>query len=296
MLVAANDPGDEYVLGRIQASFPTREVEVRVALAEDILSFIRDFLNNEPQHLIGNERTGLAYWRNTMARWRTRLACYRTDFAIARTHLGSLRWGLGLIAFGRALLTMHKHDPLYLLYWLMIVAGFLLIAIGIVIYFRLRQSVVSPPRYQTLVEVTAASLYFLENYQFVQNKRPDWTRKRTMLSRLSDLLPSSCVFIEPSRDNKVRSYLAHERTALAAQRTVFGCYRTVYARARTGLSFIRTGVSFSSIGLGLLQYFSRSALNVLDGFIVLAGILMVVDGIAWYWPVRKEHREAPQYV
>lgn len=295
ILVAAADPCDPSQRSRIESLFPDLKIEMKVALSEDISSFIQDFLNNEPAHIVGNERTGLAYWRNTMARWRTRLACYRTDFAIARTHLGSLRWGLGLIAFGRTLLNIHKHSHLVPLYWAMIVAGFLLIAIGIVIYFRLKQSVVSPPNHHTLVEVTAATLYFLEDYQFVEKKMENSTRKQTMLSRLSHLLPDSCVFIDPSRDNKVRSYLAHERTALAAERTVFGCYRTIYARARTGLSFIRTGVSFSSIGLGLFEYFGRSSLNLLDCFIVFAGILMILDGIVWYWPIRKEQREAPVY-
>jgi uncharacterized membrane protein YidH (DUF202 family) len=152
----------------------------------------------------------------------------------------------------------------------------------------------SPPRPQTLVEVTAATLYFLEDYQFVPKKKGSYSARRTMLSRLSDLLPNSCVFIQNSPDNKVRSFLAHERNSLAAQRTVLACYRTIYSRARTGLSFIRTGVGFISIGLGLIQYFGLSLLTILDCFVVLGGALMVADGIVWYWPVRKEQREAPE--
>jgi hypothetical protein len=33
-------------------------------------------------------------------------------------------------------------------------------------------------------------------------------------------------------------------------------------------------------------------LNIVDAFIILAGLLMVVDGIFWSWPVRKENYEA----
>jgi len=98
--------------------------------------------------------------------------------------------------------------------------------------------------------------------------------------------------IERSRDNKPRSLLAHERNLFAAQRTIAACYRTIYSRARTGLSFIRTGVSFASVGVGLITYFGASMLNMVDAFIILAGVLMVVDGILWSWPVRKENYEA----
>jgi uncharacterized membrane protein YidH (DUF202 family) len=111
-----------------------------------------------------------------------------------------------------------------------------------------------------------------------------------MLARLADSLPA-CVFIEPSLDNKVRSSLAHERTSLAGQRTVAACYRTIYARARTGLSFIRTGAAFTSIGLGLMKYFGMGMLTILDATLIIAGLLMIVDGVLWYWPARLEQDE-----
>ena len=174
----------------------------------------------------------------------------------------------------------------------MIVAGVLSVLFGVVSYFKIKKSRLSPPKHQTLVEVTSATLYFLESYRFAERKHYECTTRDTMLCRLADLLPNSCVYIEPSVDNKVRSYLAHERTSLAGRRTVFSCYRTIYARARTGLSFIRTGISFVGIGLGLIQYFGLSLFTILDTVIVLAGVAMAVDGAIWYWPVRKEHCEA----
>ena len=292
LIIATNNPLDSQVLMEVKRYFPSRDYEFRVALNEDIRGFIQDFLNSVPEHIIGNERTGLAYWRNTMARWRTKLACYRTDFARARTHLTLLRGGLGLTTIGRTLLHVRTVESLVPFYWLMIISGLGVVLFGLTTYFKTKSSILRPPRHQTLVEVTGATLYFLEGYQFAEKRPPDAASKRTMLARLADSLPTYCVFIGPSLDNKVRSSLAHERTSLAGQRTVAGCYRTIYARARTGLSFIRTGGAFTSIGLGLMKYFGMGMLTILDAMLIIAGLLMIVDGALWYWPARLEQDEA----
>ena len=292
LIIATNNPLDSQVLMEVKRYFPSRDYEFRVALNEDIRGFIQDFLNSVPEHIIGNERTGLAYWRNTMARWRTKLACYRTDFARARTHLTLLRGGLGLTTIGRTLLHVRTVESLVPFYWLMIISGLGVVLFGLTTYFKTKSSILRPPRHQTLVEVTGATLYFLEGYQVAEKRPPDAASKRTMLARLADSLPTYCVFIGPSLDNKVRSSLAHERTSLAGQRTVAGCYRTIYARARTGLSFIRTGGAFTSIGLGLMKYFGMGMLTILDAMLIIAGLLMIVDGALWYWPARLEQDEA----
>ncbi len=292
VIIAASDPGDSVLISEIKEALPAEEYEFRVALREEILFFIQDFLNDQPNHLVGNERTGLALWRNNMARWRTKMACYRTDYATTRTCLSALRGGLTLITIGTMLLRLRAASPLAPLYPLLIVAGVGFVSLGLFSYFRIKRSVLRPPRPQTLIEVTAATMIFFDNYQFVVQTPPVASMKSTMLCRLADILPNSCVFIEPSRDHKVRSALAHERTSLAAQRTVLGCYRTLFAMARTGLSFIRSGISFASISIGLMSYFGLSLFSIVDLAVLLAGIAMAVDGVFWYWPVRKEHREA----
>jgi uncharacterized membrane protein YidH (DUF202 family) len=279
------------MMSEVKNLIPAAKYEFRIALEEDIQYFVQDFLNGPPQHLIGNERTGLAFWRNTMARWRTKMSCYRTDFAKTRTNLSLVRGGLKIIFIVEALMHFHHGGALiYYLYWGLIAIGVFLVIFGLSIYQRTKKSFMSPPKHQTLVEVTAATLYFLENYQYTQKKPENPPLRKTMLARLASLLPTCCVFIDPSPDHKVRSYLAHERNSLAAQRTVASCYRTIYARARTGLSFIRTGVFFVSIGLGLIEYLS---LNALNAFLVASGIWMMMDGVRWYWPVRKEQSEFP---
>ncbi len=290
--VAARNPRDPIMMEEVGRCFEAKKFEFHVALARDISYFIQDFLNSDPEHLVGNERTALALWRNTMARWRTKLASYRTDFASVRTYLSLLRGGLTLMIIGRTLLRSGKAIDLATVYWIMIAIGLTLILIGLLNYHRIRKSIFRPPRHGTLVEVTAASLYFLEGYQFVEKERPHGQEGNTMLARLLDSVYRTETVIEPSYDNKPRSKLAHERNLYAAQRTIAGCYRAIYSRGRTGLSFIRTGVSFASVGIGLVEYFGLSMLNMVDAFIIMAGVLMIIDGILWSWPVRKENYEA----
>jgi len=73
--VAASNPRDPAIHEEIRKYLKTQTYDIRVALSEDIQWFILDFLHARPGYLVGTERTGLAFWRNTMAQWRTRLAC-----------------------------------------------------------------------------------------------------------------------------------------------------------------------------------------------------------------------------
>jgi uncharacterized membrane protein YidH (DUF202 family) len=294
VIIAVNNPQDPEVLNEVKKMFDAERYEFWVALREDIQWFIQDFLHAKPGYLIGTERTGLAFWRNTMAQWRTRLACYRNDMAKARTSLACLRWGFGLIAILITLIRLHTTGALSFFYWIFIVAGFSFAFFGLSSYLKIRKSRIKPPEHQTLVEVTSATLHFLENYHFIENTGIKTETKKTMLARLDEFLLKHCTILYPSPASKERTHLARERNVLAGQRTVAACYRTIYARARTGLAFIRTGVSFSSFGLGLIKYFGFSLLTIFDSILVLVGILMIIDGALWYMPVRKEQAEIPR--
>jgi uncharacterized membrane protein YidH (DUF202 family) len=293
VVIAANDPSDPVVHEEVKKFIKADKYEFWAALGEDVQWFIQDFLHAKPGYLIGTERTGLAFWRNTMAQWRTRLACYRTDLAIGRTYLSFLRWGLGLIAISDTLMRAHKSGPFFYLYVIM-AGGFLLAFFGLSGYLEIRKFRIKPPGEQTLVEVTAATVLFLENYHFVQDTGTYIPAKQTMLARLGDFLADHCTILYPSPSSRERTHLARERNVLAAQRTVAACYRTIYARARTGLAFIRTGVSFAGLGLGLMHYFGFSLLTAIDSLLISAGILMIIDGWLWYMPVRKEQAEVPR--
>ncbi len=296
VVVAANNPESPAVREEAGKYLNAENLEFRVALEEDIRWFIQDFLHAKPGLLIGTERTGLAFWRTTMAQWRTRLACYRTDLANARTGLAFLRWGLGTAAIANTLLKNKNVSNSPHIYIGVLILGLAICSYGLPVYLKVRKSRISPPGNQTIVEVTAATLIFLENYHFIEETGVRPETKGTMLSRMSDFLADHCTILYPSPSSKVRTMFARERNVLAAQRTIAACYRTIYARARTGLAFIRTGFSFLSIGLGLLVYFGVGLFTVIDILLVLAGTLMFIDGILWYMPVRKEQAEIPRSI
>lgn len=294
VIIAARNPNDPVVLDEAEECFPEQRHEFVVALGEDIQWFIQDFLHAVPGRLIGTERTGLANWRNTMAHWRTRLACYRNDLAKARTDLAFLRWGLGFIALADTLIRLNRPGSPLVLYQMMIAAGMALVVFGLSGYLRIRKSRISPPQQQTLVEVTAATLHFLEDYHFISQGYTGTPAKTTMLGRLGDFLACHSTILYPSPASRERTHLARERNVLAGQRTVAACYRTLYARARTGLAFVRSGVAFLSLGLGLMKYFGVSAVTALDFLLIVAGVGMTIDGAKWYLPVRKEQAEFPR--
>jgi len=294
VVIAAVAPDDPDFLAAVTEVLGSGRYEFRVTLPDDITWFIQDFLHAKPGELIGTERTGLAYWRNTMAQWRTRMACYRTDLAKGRTALAVARAGLALTTIADTLLRSGKFQAGAVLPPLVLALGLALVGIGTPIYLRIRRSRLTPPRDQTLVEVTAATLTFLEDYHFsVTDHSAPKARKATMLARLGDFLANYSTIIYPVPASRERTHLARERNVLAAQRTIAGCYRTIYARARTGLAFIRTGVSVLGVGLGLMSYFGLGVNTPFDLILILVGVLMIIDGLRWYLPVRREQAELP---
>ncbi len=294
--IAARYPDSPDVLAEVKKYVKAEAYEFRVALIDDIKWYIQDFLHEKPGCLIGTERTGLAYWRNTMAQWRTRLAGYRTDLAKARTGLAFQRWGLGTLALANTLLHSKDTSASPYLYFVLVSVGAVIFFFGLPGYMRIRRSRMTPPGHYTLVEVTAATLPFLENYHYLEDTGTKSPTKGTMLARLGDLLSDHCTIFYPSPSSRVRTQLARERNVLAAQRTIAACYRTIYSRARTGLAFMRTGFSFMSIGIGLISYFGLGILTSFDLYLVVVGLLMFADGVMWYMPVRKEQAEVPRSI
>jgi uncharacterized membrane protein YidH (DUF202 family) len=295
VVVATVDPEAADLEKKVQEVFGAGPYEFRATLPDDIVWFEQDFLHAPPGELIGTERTGLAYWRNIMAQWRTRMACYRTDLAKARTALSVGRAGFALTAIAETLWRSNEFKIDGMLFLGMLTLGLLLIIISAPIYLRVRRSRMTPPRDQTLVEVTAATLSFLENFHFPSlPATPSKPSKSTMLARLGDFLADYSTIIYPVPASRERTYLARERNVLAAQRTIAACYRTIYSRARTGLAFIRTGVYFISISIGLLSYFGLGGNTPFDLILMVVGVLLIIDGLLWYMPVRREQAELPR--
>jgi uncharacterized membrane protein YidH (DUF202 family) len=294
VVIAARNPQSPAMRDDVKKHIKADGYEFRVSLDSDIQWYIQDFLHARVGLLIGTERTGLAFWRNTMAHWRTRMACYRTDMAKARTGLAFLRWGLGTIALSNALLKSKSIAFHPALYFAVLAIGIAISFYGLPVYLNVRKSRMTPPGHQTLVEVTGATIQFLENYHFIENTGYQQESQGTMLARMGDFLADYSTYLSPTPSSKTRTMFARERNVLAAQRTIAGCYRTVYARARTGLAFIRTGISFLSIGIGIISYFGFGVLTSFNLWLIAAGLLLVIDGTLWYWPVRKEQAETPR--
>ncbi len=99
--------------------------------------------------------------------------------------------------------------------------------------------------------------------------RTELAEKRSGLARIRTLLA------------KNRSFLAEKRTSMAQQRTTL-------AKARTHLAFIRTGVALVALGSALTRYFGLGWWTIMDGSILVLGIIMVGMGIYFYLPARKE--------
>lgn len=296
VVIAARTPESPAMREDVKKHVRADRYEFRVSLVADIQWYIQDFLHAKVGLLIGTERTGLAFWRNTMAHWRTRMACYRTDLAKARTGLAFIRWGLGTVALSNVLLQSKNVSSNPYLYFSVLSAGIAIFFYGLPQYLNVRKSRMTPPGHQTLVEVTAATIQFLENYHFIENTGVRKETQGTMLARMGDYLADHSTYLGPTPSSKTRTMFARERNVLAAQRTIAGCYRTIYARARTGLAFIRTGMSFLSIGIGIISYFGFGVLTSFNLWLIAAGLLMLVDGALWYWPVRKEQAEIPRGV
>jgi uncharacterized membrane protein YidH (DUF202 family) len=89
-----------------------------------------------------------------------------------------------------------------------------------------------------------------------------------------------------------RRFFAIDRTDLAEERTFLAVFRTKMARARTGLAFTRTGVSFVGLGVLLIRQFPPGAWSIFYGALILAGLLMFLEGARWYLPGRRAGTES----
>ncbi len=87
---------------------------------------------------------------------------------------------------------------------------------------------------------------------------------------------------------RIRTQLAKNRSFLAEKRTSMAQQRTTLAKARTHLAFIRTGVALVALGSALTRYFGLGWWTIMDGSILVLGIVMVGMGIYFYLPARKE--------
>jgi CheY-like chemotaxis protein/uncharacterized membrane protein YidH (DUF202 family) len=87
---------------------------------------------------------------------------------------------------------------------------------------------------------------------------------------------------------RMRTHYAQRNVFLSEKRSLMAQQRTFLAKARTELAFVRTGVALVALATGLMRYFGLGWWTVVDGSIVLIGLLMVISGIYYYVPTRKK--------
>lgn len=89
-----------------------------------------------------------------------------------------------------------------------------------------------------------------------------------------------------------RTPLAVVRTLLAEVRLRYSQDRIVLGKGRTGLAFLRTGISFITVALVLLRVFGLGWMLPVEMLLIVVGVSMGADGLAWYLPARR-HRGEP---
>ncbi len=87
---------------------------------------------------------------------------------------------------------------------------------------------------------------------------------------------------------RLRTQLAQRNVFLSEKRSLMAQQRTFLAKARTELAFIRTGVALVALATGLIRYFGFGWWTLADGSILLLGAVMVIIGIYYYFPIRKQ--------
>ncbi|HSA77226.1 MAG TPA: DUF202 domain-containing protein, partial [Nitrospirota bacterium] len=229
-------------------------------------------------------RRFLASDRTDFAEERTVLACSRTLMARARTGLSFTRTGIAFIGLGIAMLRQFPDGSAWTaVYATLILMGAAMVAEGFYWYLPGRRagktSCQAVKRSESKPSIWAAVFPpLIEQRGFKATRTP---------------LPPVKGFASPGI--WATTGLALERTLLAERRNVMSRLRTIMARSRTGMAFIRTGMSISAVGLGLLVYFGagNTVWTIFDALLILAGLLLIADGLYWYLPAENTRKQFP---
>jgi len=92
-----------------------------------------------------------------------------------------------------------------------------------------------------------------------------------------------------------RTFLARTRNFLADRRSQLASNRAFLAKGRTGLAMLRTGLALVTVSFVLSKVFGFEGLIMLpEGMLMVWGVIMVVDGLIWYAPVRRLAKRPPR--
>ena len=276
--VIAYRPEDRALAEKIREMLGADEIEFRAGLPNDIIRIIENNFDLNPDFPPPAGRTPLAKVRTYLAERRSLLAEQRTSLARGRTGLAFLRTGLAFIAIAVTFFRVFGAGYLSIIELLLFLGGVAAVFDGLKWYMPVRKkagkildyiSQQSPPGF-TCLEVSNPG------------EDPVFTRSEVVES--AEDLRAGWGKLSPVER---RRFLANDRTDLAEERTILASVRTRMAKARTGLAFGRTGIAFSGLGIALLRQFRESSWTFFDIALILAGALMTLEGVIWYFSGRR---------
>ncbi|HMK49874.1 MAG TPA: hypothetical protein VK435_07460 [Thermodesulfovibrionales bacterium] len=281
--IIAYDPSSAQFPQDIGKAVDMGEIEFRVALPSDIIRIIENNQDINPHFPASSGRTQLAKVRTFLAYRRSQFASYRTSLSKGRTGLGFLRTGLSLIAISILLFRVFGPGYRAIVDLVLLAAGLVMTVDGFMWYLPSRK--IGRIRLSKICTTSTCDTTVLE----VSEPEGRFSFTRTHSVPGADSLRSKWRDLSPVMR---RRFLANDRTDLAEERTLLSFYRTLMSKARTGLAFTRTGIGFIGLGIALLRQFHGGSWDIFSYGLVIAGSVMVLEGLYWYVPGRQAGKES----
>lgn len=267
----------------IRKTLGVDQVGFRVVLPSDLLKIIEHNQDINPGFPPASSRTQLAKVRTFLANRRTMLASYRTSLSKGRTGLAFLRTGLSFITIAILLFKIFGPGWSSLIELALLLAGAVMAVDGLVWYVPVRgiakrglSRIIPHPSDGTTVLTVGDPE---GRYYFARTAPVEGAEE--LRGRWSGLSPV-----------QRRRFLANDRTDLAEERTVLAYFRTLMAKARTGLALSRTGIALTGVGIALLRNVHAGKWNVFNVSLTLTGLVMIFEGMYWYFPGRRAGKES----
>ncbi|MHB0867360.1 MAG: hypothetical protein ACYC6B_08195 [Thermoleophilia bacterium] len=221
-------------------------------------------------------RRFLANDRTDMAEERTYLASLRTTMAKSRMGLAFTRSGVAFAGLGIVLIRKFPATGWTYFDYFLIVVGSLMALEGFYWYV---------PGYRAGLKGMARFKHSLQEEGIWDELFPSFREDRKGFPA-----------VKASQAPGIwgTTGLALERTILADRRNLMSRLRAIMAYSRTGLAFVRTGMSISAVGAGLVAFLTVSlAWVIFDSALILAGVILIADGLRWYRYSERTRRQFP---
>jgi uncharacterized membrane protein YidH (DUF202 family) len=271
--VAACRPDDPATREDIKSTLGVKWIDFMVTTPRDMIRIIENNFDVNPRFRISGGRTPLALVRTAFAYRRSTYSYYRTLLAKGRTGLAFIRTGIAFITVSMLFLRVFGSGFYSILEAPLLIGGIIMIYDGLKWYLPSR-SVAKQPIVHECTEPTWGTTVLEAK---TGAGRPEFSRSEPIPD--AEALRKEWDTLSPVMR---RRFLASDRTDLAEERTSLAGHRTVIAKARTGLAFTRTGVAFSGLGIGLIRHFHASRWTAFDVSLIVAGVLMILEGFHWY--------------